>query len=80
MQDFKRNLRRTNGNSDFKASMLEEVYHAIRYHYSTTLKSPLPLESFEGQNISPCNSREIDQIANFLAASGLRSVGLNNYY
>ncbi|KAL9961546.1 hypothetical protein ACROYT_G030504 [Oculina patagonica] len=29
-EDFKRNLRRTNGNSDFKASMLEEVYHAIR--------------------------------------------------
>ncbi|XP_020603212.1 Golgi-specific brefeldin A-resistance guanine nucleotide exchange factor 1-like [Orbicella faveolata] len=29
-EDFKRNLRRTNGNGDFKASMLEEVYHAIR--------------------------------------------------
>ena len=37
MQDFKRNLRRTNGNGDFRASMLEEVYHAIRYHYSTLL-------------------------------------------
>ncbi|KAJ7337743.1 G-box binding factor [Desmophyllum pertusum] len=29
-EDFKRNLRKTNGIGDFKASMLEEVYHAIR--------------------------------------------------
>ena len=33
IQEFKKNLRRTNGNGDFKASMLEEVYHAIRYYY-----------------------------------------------
>ena len=32
LQDFKRNLRKTNGSGDFKASMLEEVYHAIRYN------------------------------------------------
>lgn len=29
-EDFKRNLRKTNGSNDFKASMLEEIYHAIR--------------------------------------------------
>ncbi|XP_027051374.1 Golgi-specific brefeldin A-resistance guanine nucleotide exchange factor 1-like [Pocillopora damicornis] len=29
-EEFKKNLRKTNGTADFKASMLEEVYHAIR--------------------------------------------------
>ena len=29
-QDFKRNLKKTNGQEDFEEEMLEEIYNAIR--------------------------------------------------
>ena len=37
LQEFKRNLKKTNGGEDFEEEMLEEIYTAIRYKLQTEI-------------------------------------------